>query len=212
MDFTRLRRFPRSKVDFLVTYETGGKKRRARAMMLGGNGLLLQVSESLLPGTELTVRFCADKRRPPIEAIADVRYHSRVTGLGVEFKRIKPQDRKTVLDTVLSSLRNKRINPPKPLVVQVQHDEGSFLAFSRNISVGGMFVATKDVMLVPGSGIALRFPMDDAGPTIATQAEVRYAVATQGMGTKFLGIKQEDLSRIDMYVTKGESSMSAMAV
>ncbi len=55
MELNQLRKYPRAKVDFPVTYEVGGKKRRARAVMLGGNGLLLRVPHLLAPGTEVTV-------------------------------------------------------------------------------------------------------------------------------------------------------------
>ncbi len=209
MTLNQLRKFPRTKVDFPVTYELAGKKHRARAVMLGGNGLLLQVPELLTPGTELKIRFRPDKRLPAVEVSAAVRYQSPSEGVGVEFKKIRPQDRKVVMGLVLSRLRDKRIFPRRPLVVQVEHDAGSFLTFSRNISVGGMFIGAKELVLPTGAKITLRFPMDDNGPTIVAAAEVRYAVGGQGMGVKFIAINPEDLSRIDLYVTKGESSVTA---
>jgi len=209
MALNQLRKFPRTKVDFPVTYELAGKKRRTRAVMLGGNGLLLQVTQLLTPGTELKVRFRPDKRFQAVEVGAVVRYQSPTEGVGVEFKTIRPEDRKVVMGLVLSRLRNKRVFPRRPLVVQVEHDAGSFLAFSRNISVGGMFIGVKDLVLATGAKLTLRFPIDDGGPTIIATAEVRYAVVGQGMGVKFIAIKAEDLNRIDLYVTKGESSVTA---
>ena len=208
MELTQLRRFPRTEVDVPATYEVLGKKHRARAVMLGGNGLLLQVSELLPSGTELTVWFRPGKGLSVIEARAQVRYQSNDQRVGLEFTAIKPEDRKIILGIVLSHLREKRIFPRRPLVVQVEHDLGSFLAFSRNISVGGMFVGTKEHVLPDGSKITIRFPLDNGGPTIVAVAEVRYAVLGQGMGVKFIEIQPEDLVRCDLYVTKGESSVS----
>ena len=208
MEVNQLRKFPRTKVDIPATYELAGKKHRSRAVMLGGNGLLLQIPELLAPGTELKVWFRPAKRLAMVEARAQVRYQGHNHTVGVEFTQIKPEDRKIVLGLVLSKLRDKRIFPRRPLVVQVEHDAGSFLAFSRNISVGGMFVGTKEQVLPSGSKLILRFSLDDGGPTIVAQGEVRYSAKGNGMGVKFIDVEPEDLVRCDLYVTKGESSVS----
>ncbi len=70
-----------------------------------------------------------------------------------------------------------------------------------------MFIETEK-QLSRGSRIKLRFPLDDGGPAVVATAEVRYAVKGQGMGVKFIAISPGDRSRIDVYVTKGESSVT----
>jgi len=207
MELNNLRKFPRTKVDLPITYRLAGKNRRGRAVELGGNGLLLSGSEELIPGTELTFRFRPGKRLPMVEARAQVRSRVPGKGVGIEFTVISPEDRKVILGVVLSRLRQKRIYPRRPLVVQVDHGGGSLLAFSRNISVGGMFLGTKEP-LPTGSATTLRFPLDDGGPTIVAAGEVRYSAKSHGMGVKFTELESEDRSRIDVYVTKGESSVA----
>jgi c-di-GMP-binding flagellar brake protein YcgR len=206
MDFNNLRRFPRAKVNFPIMYKVGGKNHRGRALELGGNGLLLEGVLDLPPGTELTFRFRPGKRLQNVEARAQVRSQILGKGVGLEFTSISPEDRKVILGVVLSRLRQKRIYPRRPLVVQVEHGAKFLLAFSRNISVGGMFLGTKDP-LPTGSETILRFPLDDDGPTVVAKADVRYSAKGYGMGVKFTSLSPEDRSRIDVYVTKGESSV-----
>jgi hypothetical protein len=69
-----------------------------------------------------------------------------------------------------------------------------------------MYLGTKDP-LAPGSIATLRFPLDDGGPNIEATGEILYSVTGHGMGLKFITIKPEDQSRIDFYVSKGESSV-----
>lgn len=207
MVLNNLRRFPRIDVDLPIACNVGGKNRRCRVAELGGNGFLLQIADALTPGTEMSVKFRPSKHHSLIEARAQVRCHMPGRGHGMEFTVISPDNRQTILALVLSRLRQKRRYPRKPFVVQVIHGSESFLAYSRNISVGGMFLSTKDP-LASGSITTLRFPLDDGGATIEASGEVRYSAKDQGMGLKFTELKTEDQNRIDLYVTKGESSPS----
>lgn len=206
MEFNTLRRFPRVNVDLAVACKVAGKSRRCRLAELGGNGFLLNISDDLAPGTELDVKFRPRKRHPSIGARVQVRYQVPAGGFGVEFTAISPDDRQTLLRFVLSRLREKRRYPRKPFVVQVVHGKEHSLNYSRNISVRGMYLGTKDP-LASGSIATLRFPLDDGGPTIHATGEVRYAAKGHGMGLMFTALKPEDQSRIDFYVSKGESSV-----
>lgn len=207
MEFNTLRRFPRVNVDLAVTCTVAGKNRRCRIAELGGNGLLLKISDDLAPGTEMDVRFRPSKRHPSIGARAQVRCKVPARGFGMEFTAISPDDRQIILGVVLSRLRQKRRYSRRPFVVQVVHGKEYSLAYSRNISVGGMYLGTKNP-LAPGSIATLRFPLDDEGPTIEATGEVRYSVKGHGMGLKSIVLKPEDQSRIDSYVSKGESTVS----
>ena len=207
MELNNLRKFPRVKVNFPATWKHAGKTRRGRAIGLGGNGLLLQVTEPLTPGTELTVRFRPNKRRPSVVVRAQVRREVPGHGFALEFTAVSPAHRQVILGVVLSRLRQKRRYPRRPFVVQVDHAGSTFLTFSRNVSVGGMFLATKEP-LPTGAQTTLRFPLDDGGPVIVANAEVRYSARKNGMGVKFAVLKPEDQNRIDLYVSKGESSVN----
>ena len=207
MELNILRRFPRVKVDLAVTCKVAGKNRRCRIAELGGNGFLLKIPDHLAPDTELDVRFWPRRRHPSIGARARVRYQVPGRGYGMEFAAISPDDRQIILRFVLSRLREKRRYPRKPFVVQVVHGKEHSLTYSRNISVSGMYLGTKGP-LAAGSIATLRFPLDDGGPTIEATGEVRYSVKGHGMGLKLIAIKSEDQSRIDFYVSKGESSVS----
>jgi len=205
MEFNTLRGFPRVNVDLAVACMVAGKNRRCRLVELGGNGFLLNISDDLAPGTELAVKFRPRKRHPSICARVQVRYQVPGRGYGMEFTSISLDDRQIILKFVLSRLREKRRYPRKPFVVQIVHGEEHSLTYSRNISVRGIYLGTKDP-LASGSIATLRFPLDDGGPTIMATGEVRYSATGHGMGLKFIALKPEDQGRIDSYVSKGESS------
>jgi hypothetical protein len=166
----------------------------------------LIIPDQLAPGTELDVNFRPRKRHPSVSARVKVRYQVPTGGYGMEFTAISPDDRQTLLRFVLSRLREKRRYPRRPFVVQVVHAKEHFLTYSRNISVRGMYLGTNDP-LAPGSIATLRFPLDDGGPTIVATGAVRYSAKGHGMGMMFIEVKPEDQSRIDFYVSKGESSV-----
>jgi len=205
MEFNTLRRFPRVNVDLAVACMVAGKNRRCRLAELGGNGCLLNISGDLAPGTELDVKFRPRKRHPSIYARVQVRHHVPARGYGMEFTAISPDDRQIILRFVLSRLREKRRHLRKPFVVQIVHGKEHSLTFSRNVSGRGMYLATKDP-LASGSIATLRFPLDDGGPIVMATGEVRHSAPGHGMGLKFIALKPEDQSRIDSYVSKGESS------
>jgi c-di-GMP-binding flagellar brake protein YcgR len=205
MELHHLRRFPRISFNEPVEYTLDDTTQRARALTLGGGGLFLGISEQIPPGTELTVRFRPAKHLPTVEARARVCYQSADEGVGIEFTEIKPEDRQRILRLILHRIPEKRRFPRAPLAVQVEHEAGMLIGFSRDISVGGMFIETKEPPPT-GSHLKLRFYLDEGGPIVLATAEVVYAVAKLGIGVHFIEISPADRSRIDVYVTKGEMS------
>jgi len=99
----------------------------------------------------------------------------------------------------------KRRYPRAPLVTQIEREAGVSLGVSRTISVGGMFIETKEPP-ADGSTLTLRFHLDDGGPMISVSAVVRYLVTNLGIGVEFLDLPPADVTRIDVYVTKGQLS------
>ncbi len=157
------------------------------------------------PGTQFRVRFRPAKHLPNIEAEARVIYQLGERGIGIEFTEIRPEARQALLRLVLHRIGVKRKHPRKPFVAQVEHDAGTILGSSKNLSVGGMFVETKEPP-PEGTSLKLRFHLDDGGPIVIVAAEVRYVINGMGMGVQFVELLPADLDRIDAYVTGGQSS------
>lgn len=194
-------RYPRARVDLPAECVAGEAKFPARIVILGGGGLLLEVTRQLLPGSELEVRFFPRPQHPAVEAKARVRYHLPGQGTGVEFTEITPEDRQTILEVIFRRLSYKRRYPRKKFVTQIEHESGTFLGSSRDISVGGMFIETK-TPLPEGAVFKLRFPLDDGGAVIQVEAEVRYAIRNLCMGIEFVNLAPPDRNRIEAYVSK----------
>ena len=172
--------------------------------MLGGGGLLLDVFRQMAPDTELKVRFRLAPQHPVVEATARVRYFLPGEGTGVEFTEISPEDRQSILEVIFRRLSYKRRHPRKKFVTQIEFEEGSFLGSSRDISVGGMFIETK-TPLPEGSVVKVRFPLNDGGPVIVVEAEVRYAIRNLCMGIEFFNLTPMDRNRIEAYIAKSDS-------
>ncbi len=205
MGRTELRKYPRIKVNFPVECSLAGETYRARALTLGGGGLLLGMSEQVAPSTELTVRFRPARHLAIFQARAKTLYQLRDQGIGIEFTDISPEDRQIILRLIVRRIGDMRRYPRRRFVAQVECEPGTFLGISRDLSVGGMFIETKE-LLSEGSGLKIRFHLDDGGPVVVATAEVRYAVEKLGVGVQFFDLPPTDRSRIDAFVAKGESS------
>ncbi len=199
-----LRKYPRTSVDLPALCFSEGATYQARVSTLGGGGLFLNLPQPLTPGTEFCVRFRPARHLPTIEARAKVVYQLGDQGIGIEFTDIRPEDRQVILRLILHRMGVERKYPRKPFVAQVEHDAGATLGFSRNLSVGGMFIEINEPP-PEGSSLKLRFYLDDGGPIVTVAAEVRYVVKGLGMGVQFVDLPPADRSRIDVYVTRGES-------
>jgi c-di-GMP-binding flagellar brake protein YcgR len=170
-------------------------------VVLGGGGLLLEVSRALVPDTELKVRFRPAQHLPYVEAIARVRYHQAGQGTGVEFTEISPEDRHAILQVIFRRMSYKPRHPRIKFVTEIEHHAGTFLGFSRDLSIGGMFIETK-TPLPEDSEIKIRFDLGDGGPMIVVEAEVRYAIRDLCMGIEFVDLSPADLKRIETYISQ----------
>ncbi len=177
---TPVRKYPRIVADFPAECLTESATFRARASNLGGGGLFLSVPQPLTPGLEFGVRFRPAKHPPTIEAKARVIYQLGEQGIGIEFTEIKPDDREALLRLILHRIGVKRKFPRKPFVTQVEHEGGVTLGVSSEVSVGGMFIETKEP-LADGSDLRLRFYLNGGSIVIVT-AKVRYVIKGLGIG------------------------------
>jgi c-di-GMP-binding flagellar brake protein YcgR len=197
------RKYPRIPADFTVQFNLDGKAYRERASAVGGGGLFLSVKQKppLELGTELSVQFRPAKHLPMMEAKSRVCYVVPGEGAAVEFIEIDAENRRLLLQYIHNRTGNRRKYPRASLATQIQCEESMSLAFSRDISLGGLFIETDQPMPV-GSRINLRFNLEENDPIIVTSAEVTYQVGRMGVGVQFIDISQENLKRIGDYVDK----------
>lgn len=205
MERTR-RKYPRRRVYLPVECTSKGFTHRTHAWTLGGGGLFLGTSEKIPVSSELTVRFRPAHHLPIVEAKAKVRYHVADQGIGIEFTDIKPEHQEMIMLEVGQRMAEKRRFPRAPLAVQIEHEGGTVIGMSRDISVGGMFIETHRSTSVY-SDLKLRFNLDDGGPIVKASVEVRYAIGKFGLGVQFVEISPADRNRIEAYVNKGESGL-----
>jgi c-di-GMP-binding flagellar brake protein YcgR len=201
------RKYPRVPSKFTVEYTVGDKKLRARASTLGGGGLFLEKSQELIPGSEVGVRFRPAKHLPFVEAHAKVCYVAPDQGAGLEFTEISSEHHQILLRLIHHKTANRRQFPRAPLATQIQCEGCMALAYSRDVSAGGMFVETT-VPCEKGSRVELRFHLNDGGPVILAQAEVKYLVPKLGMGVEFVDLSPADRERLENYVKGSTASAS----
>ncbi len=195
------RRFPRVPVRFPVECRVGDKALRARAAILGGGGIFLELKDAPEVGVEATLRFRPARHLPYINVKAIVRYHLPGQGVAFEFTEIMPDDRERILRLVEHKKGDRRKYPRVRLATQVECEAAMILTFSRDISVGGMFVET-DTPLPTGAILTLRFNLDDR-TSITTKGVVTYRIRKFGMGVCFLDLKPEARKSIEDYVARG---------
>lgn len=208
MNRKNVRKYPRISAAFPVKYDAGKETLRTRATTLGGGGLFLGIVKPLDPATEINIRFRPEKHLPIIRAKAKVCYQVPNQGTAIEFIEISPENRKAILRLIHRKTADKRIFPRAPLATQIQCEECMSLAFSRDVSMGGMFIETKEPNPV-GSRISLRFNLDDGGPIVIVVAEVLYEVEKLGMGVQFSEIGAADRKRIVVYVSNSQIAPSS---
>jgi c-di-GMP-binding flagellar brake protein YcgR len=195
-----VRKYPRVKVRLPVEYTAAGEDYlRAIATNLGGGGLFLAEVSDLEPEGIIGVRFRPARHIPLVEARASVRYIMAGLGVGVGFTEIREEDRQRVLRWIHQKTGDRRQQKRALLATQVQCEECRTLAFSRDISPGGMFIETSE-SLPPGSVITVRFNLNNKDKVVTARAHVTYEVEKMGMGILFEEIEPDDRDAIQAYV------------
>jgi c-di-GMP-binding flagellar brake protein YcgR len=193
------RKYPRVPAEISVEIVSGSNKEKTQATMIGGGGLFLGTAQTIELGTEMTVRFRPAKHLPVIEARARVCYHVPEEGLGIEFTEIDAKQRERILRLVHRRMEEKRQHPRAPLATQVEYPQGTLIGFSKDISVGGMFIElTKSIPV--GTRLQVLFHLEDGGDAVKAEAEVMYAVLKLGVGVRFKNVAPPDRKRIEAYV------------
>jgi c-di-GMP-binding flagellar brake protein YcgR len=185
-----------------VDYSAGQEWIRSVSKSLGGGGLFLAKWEGLEPGQEVSLRFRPAKHLPIMQAKASVRYVISGDGTAVEFTEISADNRQKILRLILQRTGDRRIQGRAPLATQVQCEECMELAFSRDISPGGMFIETTAGFPV-GTYLTVRFNLDNMDRVVTATAQVTYHVEKLGMGVLFSEIEPNDRDAIQKYVEAG---------
>lgn len=201
MEATDNRKYPRLVADFTVQLFAGGAALRAHAFSMGGGGLFVATGKTLpiQTGTEVAVRFRPAKHLPAIDAKAKVCYVVPGRGAALEFTSIDPDDQRRLLGFIHTKKDSTRKHPRAPLATQIESAEAMSLAFSKEISAGGMFIETTNPPPI-GTRLTLRFNLDETGDIMVLMAEVSYHAGSLGMGVRFVQPTPTDLKRIQDYV------------
>jgi c-di-GMP-binding flagellar brake protein YcgR len=189
-----------------VDYTVGEKRSRCIASSLGGGGLFLTQIDQLEPGTKISVRFRPARRLPIIHARASVRYVVAGQGLAIEFTEIRPEDRQRLLRLILQKTGDRRLHGRAPLATQVVCEECMALAFSREISPGGMFIETT-AAFPEGTLLTVRFNLVNPDRAITAVAQVVYHIEKMGLGVLFKEIDPDDREAIEAYVGSAETAL-----
>jgi uncharacterized protein (TIGR02266 family) len=199
------RKYPRLSVHVHVDCTSGQKSFKAYAETLSAGGLFLTEAEVLEPGQEISVRFRPAKRHPMMEAKAKVCYVVEGQGVAVEFTQISADDRTKLLKLIHHKSGDRRQQQRVPLATQIQCEKCMSLAFSRDVSMGGMFIETQEPLPI-GSDVTVRFNLDNKDRVVRATAQVAYHVDKMGMGVMFTEIEPHDLETIRQYVESNASS------
>jgi PilZ domain-containing protein len=194
------RKYPRVPVRFPVECRVGEKTLRARAAILGGGGLLLELTDPPPPGTVISLRFRPAKHLAYINAKATILYHLPGQGVALEFTDLPAEDRDLILRLVEHKKGDRREFPRVRLATQVETGANVMLTYSRDVSLGGMFVESKSP-LPTGSILTLRFNLDSE-TSVEAKAVVTYQVKKFGMGVQFLDLAPEHRKSIEDYVSR----------
>ena len=194
-----LRRYPRLSVRVAVNYTTGEESFRCVANTLSGGGLFLTNVTGLEPGNEISISFRPARHLPIIHAKASVKYIVAGEGAAVAFTEISDDDHLKLLRMIHQKTGDRRLRPRAPLATQVECEQCMTLAFSRDISVAGMFIETT-VPLPVGTPFTVRFNLDQKDRVVAATAHVSYHVEKMGMGILFDEIEPQDRAAIQEYV------------
>jgi len=181
-----------------IEYTVGNQSSRCFAHNLSGGGLFLTQVGNLEPGDYLGLCFRPAKHLPAIQAKACV-CHKIGEGAAVEFTEITPQDRHLLLRFIHKKTGDRKILDRAPLATQIQSEECLSLAFSRDLSLCGMFIETKQPLPI-GSPLVVRFSLDEKDKVVITAARVAYHIEKMGMGVLFSELPSDHRAAIEEYV------------
>jgi uncharacterized protein (TIGR02266 family) len=110
-----------------------------------------------------------------------------------------------------AAIRREHDRLDMELEVGIDTDHKFFTGFTQNISAGGLFVATHDVLPI-GARFRLTFRIPGADREFMPECEVRWVRQTDmgdgmsaGMGVRFVDMSPADEALIDDYISTRET-------
>lgn len=119
-------------------------------------------------------------------------------------------DAKTVYDDA------RRVAVRKPFQAEIevsqQSDHNFYTSFTENISSGGLFIATRDLLDL-GTIIEIGFTLPNREQKITTRAEVRWqrleelnqVSSVPGIGVKFLDLSTDEAEAINTFINQRDT-------
>lgn len=187
-----------------VDYAVDGESFRGVAVTLSGGGLLINGTEGLAPGKLVSLRIRPAKHRPVIAVKGVVINILEGKAAAIEFTEISTDDRNVILRWILQKTGDRRRFARAPLATQVECDRCMTLAFSRDVSLAGMFIET-ELPLPVGSSLKVRFNLNQKDPVVTASATVAYNLEKMGMGILFNEMDPSDRKAIREYVENTSS-------
>lgn len=203
-----LRRYPRLHARVAVDYVCGSESSRCVATTIGGGGLFLAQVSGLGPGQEISARFRPARHLPVIQVKACVVYLLAGKGVGIQFTAIRTDDRTRILRLILQRTGDRRLQSRVLMATQIECDKCMTLAFSRDLSVNGMFIETA-APLTEGTSFTVRFNLAYKDKVVTARAVVAYVIEKMGMGATFTEIGPADRGAIQEYVESIPSLLTA---
>lgn len=145
---------------------------------------------------------------------------ARAVRAGADDVITKPIHRVGLIQAVNRFLRGQPLRGlarvPLETAVRVSHGGADLSATSRNLSRGGIFVAT-DRLIAPATEVALQFGLPDGRSLLSPTAQVIWTSPGEhgglaGMGLQFLALDRRSAERIDAFVYENAPMLAPPAV
>jgi uncharacterized protein (TIGR02266 family) len=213
---------PRYQVELQVLCTSELRTMQVASQDVSLGGVFLRTTKPEPPGTAVSLAM----RLPDGQALAvagQVVHMLRGVGMGVEFARFSDGGKER-LARFLRSFRKTSLAAPVvaedrrghrrvqlEAAVHLESASNFYTGFTRDVSEGGVFVATEAVLPL-GTAVDVRFSLPDGGAPIAVRAEVRWqrvlgagADAPAGLGLRFVTLPPADQKRIEAFVAQRDS-------
>ena len=98
------------------------------------------------------------------------------------------------------------------VTVDYESDHNFYTGFTENISTGGLFIATRDILPI-GSRFPVTFTLSNLAAQVVAECEVRWQRLEQlddresvpGMGVRFVGLDPASQSAINAFIRQRDS-------
>jgi uncharacterized protein (TIGR02266 family) len=222
--FEERRKHPRYPIPLMVKCATLQRAMQMRTGDISIGGVFLRTTTPEPVGTSVTLTM----RLPgglEVHGEGLVVHTRKGVGMGIQFRQFAGSGEHT-LERFIADARDthagcptavrpgeRRAHPRAQLHADVKlRSEGNLhTVFARDVSEGGVCVATGD-MLALGSQVEIELSLPDEGPPIAVRGEVRWQRVRgtgpdlpAGMGVRFLNLAFADRRRIEAFVARRDT-------